>query len=65
MEEPRERQSTFLLPEDLIDEVNRLAVELGESPRDMVIAAVDHFARIPEERRKVVIRGTSLRRRNF
>ncbi|MCX5860599.1 MAG: hypothetical protein WCG29_09550 [Desulfomonile sp.] len=65
MEEPRERQSTFLLPEDLIDEVNRLAVELGESPRDMVIAAVDHFARIPEERRKAVIRGTSLRRRNF
>jgi predicted transcriptional regulator len=54
---------TFRLPDDLVEEVNKLALELGETPRDVVIAAVDHFTRIPEERRKAVMRGTSIRRR--
>jgi predicted transcriptional regulator len=54
---------TFRLPDDLVEEVNKLALELGETPREVVIAAVDHFTRIPEERRKAVMRGTSIRRR--
>ena len=54
---------TIILPDDLVEEVNKLALELGETPREVVIAAVDHFARIPEERRKAVMRGTSIRRR--
>lgn len=54
---------TIILPDDLVEEVNKLALELGETPRDVVIAAVDHFTRIPEERRKAVMRGTSIRRR--
>ncbi|MEI7449916.1 MAG: hypothetical protein WCJ75_09835 [Desulfomonile sp.] len=54
---------TFRLPDDLVEEVNKLALELGETPREVVIAAVDHFIRIPEERRKAVMRGTSIRRR--
>jgi hypothetical protein len=64
MEQMRPRQGSFTLPEDLLDVLNSLSLELGESPRDIVIAAVDHFARIPEERRKAVIRGTSIRRRD-
>jgi len=54
---------TIILPDDLVVEVDKLAHELGETPRDIVIAAVDHFTRIPEERRKAVMRGTSIRRR--
>jgi hypothetical protein len=43
--------------------VKELSDKMGESPRDIIIAAVDHFTRIPEERRKAVMKGTSLRRR--
>lgn len=64
MEQLRPIQDSFTLPQDLIDVVNSLSLELGESPRDIVIAAVDHFTRIPEERKKAVIRGTSIRRRD-
>ncbi|MBI4964392.1 MAG: hypothetical protein HY913_14030 [Desulfomonile tiedjei] len=53
----------ILLPDDLMDAVRELSAKLGESPRDIIIAAVDHFTRIPEERRKAVLKGTSLRRR--
>jgi len=51
------------LPDDLREAVEELAGRLGESPRFIVIAAVEHFTRIPEEQRKAVIRATSLRRR--
>jgi predicted transcriptional regulator len=51
------------LPDDLVGAVDELSERLGESPRDIVIAAVDHFTRIPEQQRKAIIRGTSMRRR--
>lgn len=51
------------LPDDLADAVNELARQLGESPRFIIIAAVEHFTRIPEQQRKAVVRGTSIRRR--
>ncbi|MGB6068676.1 MAG: hypothetical protein WBG50_28030 [Desulfomonilaceae bacterium] len=54
----------FRLPDDLIEQVAELADRLGESPRDIVIAAVEHFTRIPEERRKAVLKAASLRRRS-
>ncbi|AFM26651.1 Ribbon-helix-helix protein, copG family [Desulfomonile tiedjei] len=53
----------FSLPEDLLKKLEQMAERYGESPRDLVIAAVDHFTRIPEEQRKAVLKGTSLRRR--
>jgi len=55
--------NVFRLPEDLVRTVGDLAEQYGESPRDIVIAAVDHFARIPEQQRRAVIRGTAIRRR--
>ncbi|MDQ7782141.1 MAG: hypothetical protein RDU20_04630 [Desulfomonilaceae bacterium] len=53
----------FVLPEDLAEAVDDLAEKLGESPRDIVIAAVEHFTRIPEQQRRAVLRGVSMRRR--
>ncbi len=55
--------STFDLPEDLAEKITQMSEQYGESPRDLVIAAVEHFTRIPEEQRKAVLRGVSLRRR--
>jgi len=63
MPQPLEENAVFRLPDDLIEQVAELADRLGESPRDIVIAAVEHFARIPEERRKAVLRAASIRRR--
>jgi len=54
-----------LLPEDLMEAVTRMSLQYGESPRDIIIAAVEHFTRIPEEQRKAVLRGTSIRRRGL
>jgi hypothetical protein len=54
---------TFDLPEDLAEKITQMSKHYGESPRDLVIAAVEHFTRIPEEQRKAVLRGVSLRRR--
>lgn len=51
------------LPEDLMESVQRMSLKYGESPRDIIIAAVEHFTRIPEEQRKAVLRGVSIRRR--
>jgi metal-responsive CopG/Arc/MetJ family transcriptional regulator len=53
----------FSLPEDLLEKLDSMAERYGESSRDLVIAAVDHFTRIPEEQRKAVLKGTALRRR--
>jgi predicted transcriptional regulator len=63
MTEPSELMQVFRLPDDLAEQVAELADRLGESPRDIVIAAVEHFARIPEERRKAVLKAASIRRR--
>jgi len=51
------------LPDDLADAVKELSQKFGESTRDIVIAAVDHFTRLPDERRMAILKGTSLRRR--
>jgi predicted transcriptional regulator len=64
MTEPSELTQVFRLPDDLVERVAELADQYGETPRDIVIAAVEHFTRIPEERRKAVLRGTSIRRRS-
>lgn len=63
MTEPSKQTPLFRLPDDLVEQVAELADRLGESPRDIVIAAVEHFARIPEERRKAVLKAASIRRR--
>jgi len=63
MSQNHSKSQPILLPDDLLEAIQELAERLGESPRDIIIAAVDHFTRIPEERRKAVMKGTSLRRR--
>ncbi len=63
MSQPSEEIAVFRLPDDLVEQVAQLADRLGESPRDIVIAAVEHFTRIPEERRKAVMKAASIRRR--
>jgi hypothetical protein len=62
MDLKQSQQSEFILPDDLTQAVHDLSHRLGASPRQIVIAAVEHFTRIPEEQRKAVIKGTSLRR---
>jgi hypothetical protein len=59
------QDGAFFLPDDLLDQVNALALRLGESPQNIIIAAVDHLMRIPEEQRKAVLRGTSMRRGGY
>lgn len=54
---------TFHLPEDLLEKLSQMSERYGESSRDLVIAAVEHFTRIPEEQRKAVLIGVSRRRR--
>jgi len=54
---------TLGLPDDLITKVREIADRLGESPREVIIAAVEHFTRIPEQQRRAVMRGVSIRRR--
>jgi predicted transcriptional regulator len=56
-------ESLFELPDDLVTAVRELSEKLGESPRDIVITAVDHFTRLPDDRRRAILKGTSLRRR--
>lgn len=51
------------LPADLVKALDELSEKHGESPYDLVIAAVDHFTRIPELQRRAVLQGTSMRRR--
>jgi len=63
MSQNQSKSQPILLPDDLLEAIQELAEKLGESPRDIIIAAVEHFTRIPEERRKAVMKGTSLRRR--
>ncbi len=65
MSEGPERTDWFQLPEDLLDKVIEISEHLGESSRSIVIAAVDHFTRIPEEQRKASLRATLIRRRGW
>ena len=65
MSQDLEKPDCFQLPEDLLDKVNEISARLGESSRIVVIAAVDHFTRIPEEQRKASLRATSIRRRGW
>jgi predicted transcriptional regulator len=65
MADSSEQTDVFQLPEDLLDKVQELSARLGESRRAIVIAAVDHFIRIPEEQRKASLRATSIRRRGW
>lgn len=58
-----QEQKPVILPDDLESEISKLALKYNESTRFLIIAAVDHFTRIPEEQRRAVLRGTSLRRR--
>jgi hypothetical protein len=60
-----ESPKPLVLPDDLMEQIADLAGRYRESPRDLIIAAVDHFTRIPEEQRKAEIRGTSIRRRGL
>jgi hypothetical protein len=53
----------ILLPDDLFEKIVELSAKYGESHRNLVTAAVDHFTRIPEEQRRAIIRGTAIRRR--
>ncbi len=53
----------FDLPEDILEQVRDLSESLGEPPREIVIAAVEHFTRIPDQQRKAVMKGISIRRR--
>lgn len=55
----------FTLPDDLVEAVGKMSDKYGESPRDIIISAVEHFTRMPEEQRKAVLRGTSIRRRGI
>jgi predicted transcriptional regulator len=56
-------EGLFRLPDDLVAAVKALTDAYGESPRDIVIAAVEHFTRLPDERRRAVLKGTAMRRR--
>jgi len=63
MSDENKADYAVILPDDLVRAVDELSERFGESPRDIVIAAVDHFTRIPEQQRKAIMRGTSMRRR--
>lgn len=63
MTEDTRKSDAFSLPDDLVEKVGELAERLGESRRFIVVAAVEHFFRIPEEQRRAVLRGTALRRK--
>lgn len=54
---------SFDLPEDLVEQIVDLSQSAGESPRFIIIAAVEHLFRIPEEQRRAVLRGAAMRRK--
>ena len=62
MNDNQDRQAEFLLPDDLVQAVHDLSQRLDASPLQVVVAAVEHLTRIPEEQRKAVLKGTSRRR---
>ncbi len=58
-----ETPEPLVLPDDLVDKVAELAQTLAASPREIVIAAVDNFTRIPAERQKAILVANARRRR--
>jgi hypothetical protein len=60
-----EHQTSLIIPQDLMEVIDEFSGKYAESPRDLVIAAVEHFTRIPEEQRKAVIRGCNMRRKGI
>ncbi|MCA1959912.1 MAG: hypothetical protein LDL33_03870 [Desulfomonile sp.] len=61
MTEPK-MPDRFILPDDLSTKVAELAQTLGVSPREIVIAAMDNFTRIPTERQKAILVANARRR---
>jgi predicted transcriptional regulator len=60
---PVSKIDPFELPDDLVEQIETLSSQTGESARFIIIAAVEHFLRIPEQQRKAVLRGAGLRRK--
>jgi len=56
-------KDAFILPRDLVDAIGELSRKLFTSREKIVIAAVEHFTRIPEQQRMAVLKGTSIRRK--
>jgi predicted transcriptional regulator len=61
-EDSRVPEEQFTLPDDLAESVRELARLMDSSPRKIVIAAVEHFVRIPDQQKRAVLRGTGIRR---
>lgn len=57
------QEGAFDLPSDLVKMLEEMSLELGESTRDVLIAAVEHFSKIPEMQRKAAMTGAARRRR--
>jgi hypothetical protein len=53
------------LPDDLMEAVRELSEKFGEPTRFVIMTAVDHFMRIPDQQKKAVLKGTSIRRRGY
>jgi len=62
MQRPAENPA-IAMPRDIEEKLEVLSTLLGEPPREIVIAAVEHFTRIPEQQQKAIMKGTALRRR--
>ncbi len=58
-----ENNGNFDLPADVVKMLEEMSLELGESTRDVLIAAVEHFSKIPEMQRKAAMTGAARRRR--
>lgn len=58
-----EENETFQLPPDIIKMLEKMSQELKESPRDVLIAGIEHFFKIPEQQRKAAMAGAARRRR--
>jgi hypothetical protein len=61
--QPPAKIEHFELPDDLQEQISALSLSTNESPRFIIIAAIEHLFRIPEEQRRAVLRGASLRRK--
>jgi hypothetical protein len=65
MEESRltEQKNTFHLTDELAQMLEAMSAELSEAPRDVLIAAIEHFSKIPEQQRKAAMKAAARRRR--
>jgi len=65
MSEQTHADDQVRLPDDLMYALHSLSEKFGESPKFIIMAAVDHFIRINEQQQKAVLKGTSIRRRGY